>query len=549
MELNAVGVDIDHESLDDVGRLDGHVAGIDGVIVVAHGAHEGGEEAGGGILDDGGLQLPQRLGLRGGHLDLATVVGHAQPHQSVAVGCGIALIGHGIEFGTILGVLGHNQVGVVNAWLGHPFGLDAGIVLLGYLIEIGGVLVGIGRETAFGTGNHVVAVGFGAAAAHLQGKGGLGAVVGLDGGNGGICDHTQIAGIETQILARLLTAHVILWIALVRVLVGLVVLRVLSGTVDVGAVGSGYHVAVHIVAGDALRRLATGVGFVAAVVVAVEHDEVGILAKRLLQQLLAGRRSDALRGLADAVAVAEGHVEGEEDGLVGVVSIDLGQLVGHPLHGLLGVDVVPGTLEEVLAAVKDDEVEAVDDVVEGSQQTHGAQTAVVSILVESLVGGQFADVVLHGEGIVVACVVGLRDVVPVGHLVVVVAGDVDDGRRRSGREGLARILGYELTHLPPIGHGDCGVAGAVAPQQHHVDLLGFLQLGERLEERAAQGNVAQVSTVDERALGVDVGDAGQRKQWFFLVVAVGLCMGGDGRQRQDCQQENEFSDHSVITYL
>ena len=308
-----------------------------------------------------------------------------------------------------------------------------------------------------------------------------------------------------------------------------------------GAVGGGYHVAVHIVAGDALRRPATGVGLVAAVVVAVEHNEVGILAEGLLEQALAGRRGHALRGLADAVGVAERHVEGEEDGLVGVVGIDGGQLVGHPLHGLLGVDVVPGALEEVLAAVEDDEVEAVDDVVEGGQQAHGAQAAVVGILVEGLVGRQLADVVLHGEGVVVAGIVGLGDVVPVGHLVVVVAGDVDDGRRRGGGEGTTRVLGNELAHLAPVGHGDGGIAGAVATEQHDVDLLVLLELGERLEERAAQGDVAEVGTVDERTLGVDVGDAGQREQ-RLLVGNIGLGLNGDGGQ-EDGGRENESFNH------
>ena len=144
VELDTVGVDVDHEGLDDVGRLDGHVAGVDGVVVVAHGAHVGGEEAGSGILDDGGLQLPQGLGLGSGDLDGAVVVGHAQTHQSVGIGGGIALIGHGIELGTVLGVLGHNEVGVVDGGLGYALGLDAGSVLLGDLIEIGGIFVGIG---------------------------------------------------------------------------------------------------------------------------------------------------------------------------------------------------------------------------------------------------------------------------------------------------------------------------------------------------------------------------------------------------------------------
>lgn len=120
-------------------------------------------------------------------------------------------------------------------------------------------------------------------------------------------------------------------------------------------------------------------------------------------------------------------MQGKEHGLVWVFGIDLSQFIGHPLHRFLRIGIVPGTLEEVLTTVQNDEVKAVDHVVVGCQQRHLAQFTIVGILVESLAISQLANVVLHGVGVVVACIIRFGDIVPVGHLVVVVACHVDHG--------------------------------------------------------------------------------------------------------------------------
>ncbi len=78
------------------------------------------------------------------------------------------------------------------------------------------------------------------------------------------------------------------------------------------------------------------------------------------------------------------------------------------------------------AAVEHHEVEALYLVVVGREQTLRAERAVVGVLVESVLLRDGAKLFLH-HVLVVSGVETLWNVVEVGHLVVVVAGNVDDG--------------------------------------------------------------------------------------------------------------------------
>ena len=128
-------------------------------------------------------------------------------------------------------------------------------------------------------------------------------------------------------------------------------------------------------------------------------------------------------------------------------------------------------LELILAAVQDYEVKPMNHIVVSCQQRHLPQVCIICLLVECLLSRQFPYIILHRVGVVVAGVVRFRQVIPVRHLVVVVARHIKHRCVATVLESLPAVVCNHLPYLFPVSLRNGGIARAVATQQQHINLL------------------------------------------------------------------------------
>ena len=266
-------------------------------------------------------------------------------------------------------------------------------------------------------------------------------------------------------------------------------------------------------------------------VVTVEHDEVGVLAQGCLQ--FPGRLVvlQALVIEAQAVGVVEGDMQEEEHRLVGVVRVNLVELLVHPFHRGDGVLVVVRPFEAVLAAVESHEVEAIDVVVVG---THNLLRTAAEV--DGLRGifalGEFAHVLFHRIGVIVGRVVFPRAVAPFGQFILMVARYVEHRCLLAVLEGAADGVMHQFLHCLPHLLLHLCLAGAVAANEDDIDILLLCHLLEDDRHGAAQLNPRGVSGLHQGFFTMEVGDTADGEYRLF---ACTLCHNQYGNKYGYCK--------------